>query len=109
MVMAVPAPAPAKVGYFWITTKTKDMEQENFKSIDAVSRIFEMSQLWLHQLRICGFVGTRFSRNGKGKPVALYNVDDVHEWIEGHRETYQTRKGMGEYNKVTKTTVAAVE
>ena len=52
MVMAVLAPAPAKVGYFWITTKTKDMEQENFKSIDAVSRIFEMSQLWLHQLRI---------------------------------------------------------
>lgn len=109
MVMAVLALAPAKVGHFWITTKTKDMKDEKFKTIDAVSRVFEMSQLWLHQLRICGFVGTRFSRNGKGKPVALYNVDDVQEWIEGHRETYQARKGMGEYNKVTKTTVAAVE
>lgn len=85
------------------------MKQENFKSIDAVSRIFGMSQLWLHQLRICGFVGTRLSCNGKGENIALYNVDDVHEWIEHHRDTYQTRKAMGRYDMVTKTTVMAVE
>lgn len=77
------------------------MMNENFKPIGTVSRMFEMSQVWLHQLRIAGDVATDVIKRPSGRQVILYCVDDVEKWIKDHTQEYEARRSMGDHTKFT--------
>ncbi|WP_290433509.1 MULTISPECIES: hypothetical protein [Bacteroidales] len=77
------------------------MKNENFKPISVVSRMFEMSQVWLNQLRIAGYISTVVAKSPKGKQIILYCVDDVEKWIKDHAQEYEDRKRMGDHTQFT--------
>lgn len=84
------------------------MKQSNFQTIETVSRQFEMSQVWLHQLRIKGFVKTKCAYGVGGRRRILYNADDVEAWTRQHTEVYQVRRQQGCFDKVSRTTVMPI-
>lgn len=84
------------------------MKQSNFKTIESVSRQFEMSQVWLHQLRIKGFIDTKCVRSVNGRQHILYNADDIEKWIENHNDAYQHRRSHGCFDKVSLTTIIPI-
>lgn len=76
------------------------MKKTGFQPIESVSRLFEMSLIWLHQLRIAGQVQTKCVKQN-----ILYCADDVGKWTNEHSEAYDNRKAMGCFDRVSKSSV----
>lgn len=81
------------------------MVKTEFKSIDAISQQYEMSQVWLHQLRLTGQVETKCIKNIWGKQFILWNIEDVDKWVKEHPEIYKKRRKEGYFDRVSKTNV----
>lgn len=77
------------------------MKKNEYETLDCVSRMFEMSPVWLHQLRIKGNVRTKCVYAMNCKQRILYNVEDIEQWIESHLEDYQERAALGYYNRMS--------